>query len=287
MKMTNGILIINKPQAYTSRDIVNIVGKSLKTKKVGHTGTLDPLAMGVLVLVIGRYTKLVNILTSTTKEYIAEIKLGIRTDTLDITGNIIETRNFKLTPATIENTLKSFIGTYHMEVPIYSAIKVKGKKLYEYARKNESVKLPIKDVQIYEIKLLAFQKDIIKFKVTVEKGTYIRSLIRDICTSLNTIGTMNSLIRTKQGNFTLANAYNLEDIKNNKFKLLNIKEALNLPSYELNDQELFKVLNGNEISLPINSNLILLEKAKEEIAIYEHKEKNIYKCYIMLKINVD
>lgn len=286
MKMTNGILIVNKPRDYTSRDIVNIVGKTLKTKKVGHTGTLDPLATGVLVLTIGRYTKLVSMLTSEAKEYIAEIKFGIRTDTLDITGNILETREFNLSEEQIEKVLKSFIGTYHMEVPLYSAIKIKGKKLYEYARQNEKVELPVKDVEIYEIKLLEFHQDILKFKVKVEKGTYIRSLIRDICSSLNTIGTMNSLIRTKQGKFTLENSYSLESIKNNEFKLLNIKDALNIPSYELNEQELFKVLNGNDIPLPLSVNLILLENNQEEIAIYQKKEKNIYKCYIMLKIPI-
>ncbi len=144
----NGFLIINKPVGYTSRDVVNIVGKSLKTKKVGHTGTLDPIASGVLVICIGRYTKLVDHLTSLEKEYIAEIKLGVMTDTLDITGNILEEKDFNLTKEQITETLKKFIGKYKMEVPIYSAIKVKGKKLYEYARKNIEVELPVKEVDI-------------------------------------------------------------------------------------------------------------------------------------------
>lgn len=283
MKTNNAIIVVNKPSNYTSRDIVNIVGKTLNTKKIGHTGTLDPLASGVLVLLTGRYTKLADMLTSLNKEYIAEIKLGLKTDTLDITGNILEQQNFNITKQQIINVLSSFIGTYHMEVPLYSAIKINGKKLYEYARNNENIELPTKDVQIYNLELLAFKDDIIKFKAKVEKGTYIRSLIRDICTSLNTIGTMNSLIRTKQGNFKLEDAFTLEDIKNNKYKSLNIKEALNIPTYELNAEELKKVLNGNEINIKQNESYLLLTKSKEEIAIYQ-KDNDKYKCYVMLKI---
>lgn len=283
MKTNNAIIVVNKPSNYTSRDIVNIVGKTLNNKKIGHTGTLDPLASGVLVLLTGRYTKLADMLTSLNKEYIAEIKLGLKTDTLDITGNILEQQNFNITKQQIINVLSSFIGTYHMEVPLYSAIKINGKKLYEYARNNENIELPTKDVQIYNLELLAFKDDIIKFKAKVEKGTYIRSLIRDICTSLNTIGTMNSLIRTKQGNFKLEDAFTLEDIKNNKYKSLNIKEALNIPTYELNAEELKKVLNGNEINIKQNESYLLLTKSKEEIAIYQ-KDNDKYKCYVMLKI---
>lgn len=283
MKTNNAIIVVNKPSNYTSRDIVNIVGTALNTKKIGHTGTLDPLASGVLVLCTGRYTKLVNMLTSLNKEYIAEIKLGIKTDTLDITGNILEQQSFNLTTKEIINVLSSFVGTYHMEVPLYSAIKINGKKLYEYARNNESVELPTKDVQIYDLQLIEFKDDIIKFKAKVEKGTYIRSLIRDICTSLNTIGTMNNLIRTKQGDFKLEDAFTLEDIKNNKYQSLNIKEALNLPTYELNEEELKKVLNGNEINIKQNASHLLLTSFEEEIAIYQ-KDNDKYKCYIMLKI---
>lgn len=283
MKMTNGIIITNKPTNYTSRDIVNIVGKHLNTKKIGHTGTLDPIASGVLVLCVGRYTKLVDMLTSLNKEYIAEIKLGVKTDTLDITGIVLEEKAFNITEEQIKKVLVSFLGTYHMEVPIYSAVKINGKKLYEYARNNENVKLPVKDVQIYNIELLEFIDDIIRFKVNVEKGTYIRSLIRDICTKLNTVGTMNSLIRTKQGKFKIEDAYTLEDIQNNNYKFLSIQEAVEINTYELNENELKKVINGNQIELPLTDEYILLTNKNKEIAIYQ-KENNYYKCYIMLKI---
>lgn len=282
--MTNGIVIINKPTGYTSRDIVNVVGKSLKTKKVGHTGTLDPLAEGVLVVCVGRYTKLVNLLTSLDKEYIAEIKLGVKTDTLDITGNVLETNDFNITKEDIESSFASFPRNYEMEVPIFSAIKVNGKKLYEYARNNEVIELPKKTVQIYELELLEFHDDIIKFRTKVEKGTYIRSLIRDLCTKLNTIGTMNSLVRNKQGTFTISNAYSIDDIKSNNFKLSSVSELLNLTKYTLTDTEYQKVKNGNKIALPFSDKYILLIYNNEEIAIYQ-KEEVLYKSYVMLKIN--
>ena len=276
----NGLLIINKPVGYTSRDIVNIISKKLKTKKVGHTGTLDPLASGVLVITIGRYTKLGEILTSLDKEYISEIKLGIKTDTLDITGNILEKKDFNLQKEDIEKVFKKFVGKYKMEVPIYSAIKINGKKLYEYARNNEEVELPIKTVEIKELELIDYKEGIIKFRTKVEKGTYIRSLIRDICKELNTIGTMNSLIRTKQGNFSLENAQELED----DYNLLKITDVLNIKTYNLNDKEYQKVINGNSLVLNSNEEQLLLEYNNEEIAIY-NKEDNIYICNVMLKIN--
>jgi len=280
----NGIVVVNKPKNYTSRDVVNIVGKSLKTKKVGHTGTLDPLAEGVLVVCIGRYTKLVDMLTCYDKEYIAEIKLGIKTDTLDITGNVLEKKDFNVKKENIEEVFKKFIGKYVMEVPIYSAIKVNGKKLYEYARNNIEVKLPTKTVNIYELELLSYHDDIIRFRTKVEKGTYIRSLIRDICTSLNTIGTMNSLVRTKQGNFNLKNSYNIEEVKNNNFKLSNIKSLLDIPIYNLSDVQYEKVKNGHKMTINLEDKYILLMYKDEEIAIYEKEQKG-YKVYVMLKIN--
>lgn len=277
----NCLIILNKPSGYTSRDIVNIISKKLKTRKVGHTGTLDPLASGVLVLTVNRYTKLGELLTSLDKEYIAEIKLGIMTDTLDITGNIIAKEEFKITREDIEKVFKSFIGKYQMEVPIYSAIKVKGKKLYEYARNNEKVELPIKNVEIKELELLDFHNDIIKFRTKVEKGTYIRSLIRDICLRLNTIGTMNSLVRTKQGNFTLDSANELEQ---DKYNFLKITDVLNIMTYNLQENEYQKVINGNKLNLNSNEKILLLTYEKEEIAIYQKKE-DFYLPHIMLKVN--
>ena len=278
----NGLIVINKPQNLTSRDVVNILNKKLNTKKIGHTGTLDPLATGVLVCLVGKYTKLVNLITAYDKEYIAQIKLGIKTDTLDITGNIIEeNNNINITKKQILEVFKNFPKTYDQEVPIYSAKKVRGKKLYEYARSNIHITLPKTTVNIYSLELLDYTNNIITFKTTVSKGTYIRSLIKDICLKLNTIGTMNSLIRTKQGNFSITNSYTLEDINNNKYHLLNIKEFLNYPVIELPNLILNKVLNGNSITNTFNiKNYVIFTYQNKEIAIYKLNKKDL-KPYIM------
>ncbi len=282
MKTNNGIIVVNKPANYTSRDVVNVISKKLNTKKVGHTGTLDPLATGVLVISFGKYTKLVNYLTSNTKEYIGEIKLGIMTDTLDITGNILDTKDFKLQKEDIIEVLDSFIGSYLMEVPIYSAIKVNGKKLYQYAREKKEVKLPVKEVHIYDLELLNFKDDIIRFRAKVEKGTYIRSLIRDITKKLGTIGVMSSLIRIKQGKFSINNAYSLEDILNDNYEVLDVQDVLDdIKEYELKEEEYLKVKNGNEIRLEEEVSYLICNYKSERIAIYQ-KIGDKYKPFIML-----
>ncbi len=228
----NGILLVNKKENWTSRDVVNRVGKILGTKKVGHTGTLDPLATGVLVLCIGSATKLNEILTSTYKEYEAEITLGLLTDTLDITGNELKEEKVKVNKEQILEALNKMTGKYVQEVPIYSAVKVNGRKLYEYARAGESVELPKREVDIKELELIGNikytdNKTIFNIRCLVSKGTYIRALVNDIANSLNTIGVMSKLTRTKQGKFKLENCYEIEDIESGNYKLISIAEALN------------------------------------------------------------
>lgn len=278
----NGILVINKEKGYTSRDVVNILNKQLNTKKIGHTGTLDPLATGVLVVCIGKYTKLVNKITCYDKEYIATIKLGIKTDTLDITGNILEEKqNVSIKQEIVINTLNSFLGKSMQEVPKYAAVKVQGKKLYEYARANEEVVLPKREIQISDIELLKCSNKEITFRCVVSKGTYIRSLIRDICVKLGVFGTMSSLIRTRQGSFLLENSYTLEDVKKNQYALLDVNTIFTYPHYALNEEEYFKVKNGVPISLKKEDCYLILEYKTKVVAIYENKE-GIYKPYFML-----
>lgn len=278
----NGIIVVNKERDYTSRDVVNILCKKFGIKRIGHTGTLDPIATGVLVVCIGKYTKLVSKITSEDKEYVATIKLGIKTDTLDITGNVLEKSDKQSVDSEILiNTLYSFIGTYMQEVPAYSAVKINGKKLYEYARNDIDVVLPKREVSIKKIELLENKGEIIKFRVVVSKGTYIRSLIQDICNALGVLGTMESLSRTRQGNFTMDSAYSLQQIENNDYKLLTVEDVFDYPIYILSDEEYWKVSNG--VSLEINAtNEFLLMKYKENVlAIYQHMEYN-YKPYVML-----
>lgn len=272
----NGILVVYKEQGMTSRDVVNQVGKILHTKKIGHTGTLDPMATGVLVLCIGKATKLVELLTSTEKEYIAEITFGIETDTLDITGSILKKESVSIHKQQIETVLKSMIGTYEQEVPIYSAIHVNGKKLYEYARNKEKVKLPSRKVTIFKLQLMDMQKNKATISTKVSKGTYIRSLVRDITRKLKTTGTMSKLKRTKQGNFTLENAYTLEEIENGNFKILDVKEVLkNYKTIIVDEIMEQKIKNGQLLKQEYDEPIILfLNQTEKPLALYHTYEKD-------------
>ena len=287
----NGIIVIDKPKDYTSRDIVNIVSKKLNTKKVGHTGTLDPLATGVLVLPIGRALKVSELLTSNTKEYIAEVILGYETDMLDITGTEIKRNIPNVTKEELLKVLKSYIGKYNQEVPLYSAVKVGGGKLYEYARSGTTVIPPSKEVEVYSLELISDLKHIkgaVEFTIRCEvsKGTYIRSLIRDIAYSLNTYGTMKNLIRTRQGIFTLKDAYTLKDIEENNYKLLSIKECLpNIKTTVIEEPLLTKVKNGMVLDKFFKENMsLLLDKEGKEIAIYIASGDNKVKPYKMIEV---
>lgn len=278
----NGLLVVNKPKNKTSRDVVNELNHIFSFKKIGHTGTLDPLATGILVCLFGKYTKLVNLITSYEKEYVATIKLGIKTDTLDITGNIIDKKEVNITKEKIEEVFNNFPKKYYQTVPLYSAVKINGKKLYKYARNNEKVILPKREVSIYKLELLEYNNSIIKFKALVSKGTYIRSLIDDLMHNLNTYGVMQELIRTKQGNFTLNDSYTLEDIKNNNYKLLNIKEFLDYPIIELDNKYYKQIINGVIIPNIFNiKDKVIFTYQNKDIAIYEFKENNL-KPYLML-----
>ncbi len=276
----NKAIIVNKEAGYTSRDVVNKLNYILKTKKIGHAGTLDPLATGVLVCLTGKYTKLLSVITNEEKEYIAEIKLGIKTDTLDITGTIIEKKDIgKLDIENIKKVLKSFIGEYKETVPLYSAVHINGKRLYEYAREGKKVDLPVRKVLIKDIELLKYEKDIIKFKVLVSKGTYIRSLIDSICEKLNVIGTMYSLVRTKQGLFKIEDASTLDDIERGKYKSFSLEELIKVTVIELDSSLETKVLNGNKIEMN-KDGLILFVKNNMEIALY-YFENNIGRLKIL------
>lgn len=282
MKINNmqGAIIVNKAPNMTSRDVINILNKKFNTKSIGHTGTLDPIAEGVLVCLIGKYTKLTDILINHDKEYIASFKLGILTDTLDITGKIIKEEKVNLTKEEIQKTILSFKGTYNQEVPIYSAVKINGKKLYEYARNNEEITLPKREVNIYDIELLNIDNDIITIKTKVSKGTYIRSLIRDIGLKLNTNATMTKLIRTKLDKFTIEESYTLEDIQNDKYKLLSLEDLIDLDTININEEMLFKIKNGQIIDYQTNK-YILYKYNNRNIALYKPYQNNKIKPFIM------
>ena len=275
----DGILLVDKEKGITSRDVVNKLSKELNIKKIGHAGTLDPIATGLMVIGIGKGTKILNLLTLNDKEYIATVKMGIQTDTFDITGNIIkEKKEFNLSKEKLINTLKSFCKTYFQEVPKYSAVKINGKKLYEYARNNIELELelPKKEIIVYSIELLNYDEinKEFTFKTLVSKGTYIRSLINDIGNSLDIPMTMKELRRTKSGKFRL-------DMINNE--IIPIKDALDYEKIIIKDNDLLKrVINGNYIILNSKSNnVVLLDSKEKELAIYTKEEKL---KYIALKV---
>ena len=268
----SGVIALNKKSGPTSRDYVNEISKIFGLKKVGHTGTLDPLAEGVLLITIGKATKIAELLTSTYKEYIAEVIMGIKTDTYDIEGKIIEKANIPEN-INLSAALNHFQTTYLQQVPIYSAIKVNGKKLYEYARNNEKIELPKKNVTIKKIELLSKSNNKFTFRAIVSKGCYIRSLINDIGLYLNIPMTMSKLTRISQGDIRIEESYTLEDIRNNNFKLLSIEKCLNYPVIILDKDLAFKVSNGVPIknNFNIKDKVIFQDQNSKLLGIYQVK----------------
>ena len=276
----HGLIIVNKEKDWTSRDVVNKISRIFNTPKVGHTGTLDPLATGVLVVAIGEGVKLVDSLSNDTKEYIAEVKCGIQTDTLDVIGKVIEEKeNFILDKNKIIEVLNSFLGKSLQEVPLYSSIRVDGKRLYEYARNGEEVLLPKREIEIYNIALLEVENTTFKFKVKVSKGTYIRSLIRDIGVKLNIPCTMKNLTRTKQGIYDISNSYTLSEIESCNYKLVPFYEILkDYPMVEVDDYLENKIKNGRILENRYEyDKFIYINKNKEVLAIYEVYDKDCTK----------
>lgn len=256
----DGILIINKPKQYTSHDVVAKV-KKICGEKVGHTGTLDPMATGVLPLLLGQGTKLSKYLINHDKTYIATIQLGKKTDTLDSEGSILEERivDGKLfNKENVQRVLECQIGKQIQTPPIYSAIKVNGKKLYEYARKGVEVEIPKREIEIYNIELLDInEKDkTIEFRVHCSKGTYIRTLCENIAEKLGTIGYMKELNRVQVGQFNLNQAITVEELEKNKENEKFLNQHLitvqnffeKYPIVELKEEKLKLFLNGVQLT---------------------------------------
>lgn len=276
----NGVIVVNKPKGITSRDVVNKLVKVFGTKSIGHIGTLDPMATGVLVCLIGKYTKLGSIMVNHDKEYVATFKLNVLSDTLDSEGKVIKTDNKIISLEDMNGAIEHFNGlTYMQEVPIYSAVKVNGKKLYDYARSNEDVILPKKEVTIYKLELVSFE-DEVKIKCKVSKGTYIRALIRDICAYLGTYGIMTDLVRTKLGDYDKSDPYSLDDIINGKYKLYSLEDIFNLDVRYINNDNHKQIYNGNIVK-DKNSNYILYKDGDKAVAFYTRINEEELKPLIM------
>ena len=245
----DGIIIINKEKEYTSHDVVAKVKKILNEKKVGHTGTLDPNATGVLPILLGKGTKLSKYLINHNKIYETTLKLGEKTDTADIEGKIIEEKDVKkenLSEENIVKILQKFIGKSKQVPPMYSAIKVNGKKLYEYARKGQTIEIKPREIEIYSIELLNINNNEITFRVHCSKGTYIRTLCENIAEKLETVGYMKDLKRIEVGEFNIKNAITLKELENKKGKaVISIEDFLkDKNTITLNIKKLNLFLNG-------------------------------------------
>lgn len=248
----NGIIVINKPKECTSHDVVYQV-KKIVNEKVGHTGTLDPMATGVLPLLIGKGTLCSKYLINHNKIYEVTLQLGKRTETADSEGKVIEEKevtDLMLEEKNIKNILKSFLGKQEQIPPIYSAIKVNGKKLYEYARKGQEVEIKPRKIEIYEINLIKIdiKAKQIEFKVHCSKGTYIRSLCEDVAKKIGTVGYMYALNRTKVGEFSIEQAITIEELKNSSkanLPIITIEKLFEKHnSINLEEQKLKLLLNG-------------------------------------------
>lgn len=209
----DGILVINKEKGFTSHDVVAKLRGILHMKKIGHTGTLDPDATGVLVVCLGKATRLVEFLTDKQKSYEAVLRLGVITDTQDMTGDILETRDVSVTREQAEDTACSFLGDQMQIPPMYSAVKVGGKRLYELAREGREIERRPRPVHFYEIEIADFSLPLIRMKITCSKGTYIRTLCHDMGQKLGCGASMESLIRTRCGNSTLKDSYTLAQVE--------------------------------------------------------------------------
>ncbi len=282
----DGIIILNKPKGFTSHDCVAKLRGILKTKKIGHTGTLDPDVTGVLPICVGKATKLSQFMIEKDKEYICKIIIGTSTKTEDITGEVLQDINVEenISKDNILDVLNSFKGTTNQKVPMYSSVKVNGKKLHQYAREDVYIKdRPIREINTKHIELLSDieHKDgkiFFDFKVLVSKGTYVRTICKDIGKKLGLPACMYALVRTKSGNFYIEDSVTFEDIESNNYNFLPIHHGLTYEKLTLTDQDIIsKVKNG--MTIPITTNIEnetvqVFDDSNNFLAIYKISDKN-------------
>lgn len=270
----DGILAIYKAAGMTSHDVVMRLRKILHISKIGHSGTLDPDAQGVLLVLIGRATKILPFLEDTDKEYIATMKLGMRTFSDDTSGEVLETRKVKEIDH-FSSLLQSFVGKQKQLPPMVSSVRVNGKKLYEYARRREVIERPYRDIEIYEMEALDTRS--LKFRVACSGGTYVRSLCVDIAARSGNLGCMDSLVRTRVGRFSLADCVTLEQVEQGAFTLFPIKEALShypmIPYEPIRD-----IVQGKRIRVDCEQEEIAIMCEQEVLAIYRREQDDIFRC---------
>ena len=273
----DGVLLLNKPVDFTSRDLVNKMSKKFNERKAGHTGTLDPFATGLMLLTFGKATKISTYLEAIEKTYVAELTLGITTSSLDTEGEIIEVKEVNLpSREKLDEIFKSFLGEIDQIPPMHSAIKVDGEPLYKKARRGEVIERKPRRVTIHDIKILSITGNKILFEVTCSKGTYIRTLGKDIADKIGCGGHLTLLTRTRIGSFKLKDAKNIDDVEITD--LISVSDALSFfPSLIVDSFLEKKVRNGVKLTLKTNEERILLRSlTNEPLAIYEKREDGLY-----------
>lgn len=273
----NNVLFVDKPKGMTSFDVCFKLRKILKTKKIGHTGTLDPLATGVMVVLFDNATKANQFLVSDRKTYETRVMLGISTDTLDTDGNIIEKRDFILpSEQLLKEVLESFKGISMQEVPLTSAVKVDGKRLYQYQLKNIPVEVPTREIEVYDIELNRIFDNGFVFTSTVSSGTYIRALVRDILRKLDLIGCVSYLRRLAIDDITIDECDSLDDILNGRGRYHDIYELLSKRYPVVEYEKIDDIKNGKKIKIDHTEDMILIAHENEALAIYQ-KDNDQYK----------
>lgn len=276
--MISGSLLINKEIGLTSRQEVNNVSRRLNEKKAGHIGTLDPFADGLLIVLFGKSTKISPFLEVMDKTYMATLKLGKKTDSGDCTGNVIDEAKIpQLTREKINEILNTFLGEQTQIPPMYSAIKKDGKELYKYAREGIEIDREARKINIFDIKLMSFEKDELVFVAKVSKGTYIRTLGEDIAVKLGTVGHLTKLTRLAVGEFSLNDAKRSSEVTENDL-ISNEKMLAHFPAYKADERVAKMALNGMHFRLPITDEKVLIKDKDGIIALYEREPSGVYSC---------
>ena len=280
--MNNHIILVDKKEGISSYFVIKMIKKLYHTNKVGHCGTLDPFASGLLIIGVNQATKILSFVEDDIKEYVATVSLGFKTDTKDITGKILEKKDIvKFDENKFNEVVKQFIGEINQTPPLYSAIHVNGKKLYEYARNNEKVTINSRKVFVDEIKLLSLDENSFKIYVKCHKGTYIRCLGEDIAASLDNLGTVTTLRRVSIGKINVGMATLTSSLEKGIYNKYNVDEILDFKTIDLtnNDKKLKNVYNGQDIFLDNHDKYVLIKDGNEIVAIYDRIDGNRYHCY--------
>ena len=274
-----GFFFVDKPEGYTSKDCDSVIKRDFNLKKAGHLGTLDPFATGLLIVGVSDATKLFTLIDDEKKTYVATLELGVLTDTLDCTGTIIKKEEVQpLSLSKIQETLTSFLGNSTQEVPLYSAKHIDGVRAYHLAREGSKVKPPSIQIHISSIRLLSYQHPFLTFEAEVSKGTYLRSLGRDIAEKLHTIGSLTKLRRTSIGSYDVKEATELNQLTDEN--LISIREMFSsYVFHECKEKEKKALINGNPLALPYSDEFVFLTIEDEVLSLYQRREDGLYYSY--------